>query len=93
MTKSTKQWYASWFDSPYYHILYKDRDYSEAQGFMDNLTNYLNIPEGGKILDLATERKIITETEHDAIWEDNVIQWLCGDDEVAKQKLIDRITS
>jgi SAM-dependent methyltransferase len=53
MTKSTKQWYASWFDTPYYHILYKDRDYSEAQGFMDNLTNYLNLPEGGKILDLA----------------------------------------
>ncbi|WP_369993301.1 class I SAM-dependent methyltransferase [Winogradskyella sp.] len=53
MTKSTKQWYASWFNTPYYHILYKDRDYSEAQQFMDNLTNYLNIPEGGKILDLA----------------------------------------
>ena len=53
MTKSSKQWYASWFDTPYYHILYKDRDYSEAQEFMDNLTNYLNIPEGGKILDLA----------------------------------------
>ena len=53
MTKSTKQWYASWFDTPYYHILYKDRDYTEAQLFMDTLTNYLNIPEGGKILDLA----------------------------------------
>jgi len=53
MSKSTKQWYASWFDTPYYHILYKDRDYAEAQGFMDNLTNYLNIPEHGKILDLA----------------------------------------
>ena len=53
MTKSTKQWYASWFDTPYYHILYKDRDYSEARGFMDNLTDYLNIPECGKILDLA----------------------------------------
>ncbi|WP_422104124.1 SAM-dependent methyltransferase [Winogradskyella sp.] len=53
MAKSTKQWYASWFDTPYYHILYKDRDYSEAQGFMDNLTSYLNLPEGGKILDLA----------------------------------------
>ncbi|MCT4630127.1 class I SAM-dependent methyltransferase [Winogradskyella sp.] len=53
MTKSTKQWYASWFDTPYYHILYKDRDYSEAQHFMDNLTQYLNIPEGGNILDLA----------------------------------------
>ncbi len=53
MNKLTKQWYASWFNTPYYHILYKDRDYSEAQLFMDNLTNYLNIPTGGKILDLA----------------------------------------
>ena len=46
-------WYASWFDSPYYHILYKDRDYEEAQLFMDNITNYLNLPEDAKILDLA----------------------------------------
>ena len=53
MNKSTEQWYASWFDTPFYHILYKDRDYEEAQVFMDNLTNYLNIPEKGKILDLA----------------------------------------
>lgn len=53
MTISTKQWYDSWFDSPYYHILYKDRDYAEAQRFMDNLTKYLNIPKSGKILDLA----------------------------------------
>ncbi|MDO1500446.1 class I SAM-dependent methyltransferase [Winogradskyella maritima] len=52
MTK-TKQWYASWFDTPFYHILYKDRDYAEAQLFMDNLTNYLNLPDNGTILDLA----------------------------------------
>jgi len=53
MTKDTQHWYASWFDSPFYHILYKDRDHTEAQIFMDNLTEYLNIPEGGAILDLA----------------------------------------
>ena len=53
MTKHTTQWFASWFDTPYYHQLYKDRDHTEAQAFMDNLTNYLNLPEGGKILDLA----------------------------------------
>ena len=47
----------------------------------------------GKILDLAIERNIITEDERDAIWEDNVIQWLCGDDEAAKQRLINRILS
>ena len=51
--KSTENWFASWFDTPYYHILYKDRDEAEAQHFMDNLTHYLNLPEDAKILDLA----------------------------------------
>ena len=51
--KTTDQWYASWFDTPYYHILYKDRDYTEAQLFMDNITQYLNLPDNAKILDLA----------------------------------------
>lgn len=53
MHKENKTWFASWFDSPYYHILYKDRDYEEAQLFVDNITNYLNLPEDSKILDLA----------------------------------------
>ena len=53
MIKDKSTWYASWFDTPFYHILYKDRDHEEAETFMHNLTNYLNIPEGGKILDLA----------------------------------------
>ncbi|WP_026708732.1 class I SAM-dependent methyltransferase [Flavobacterium frigidarium] len=46
-------WFSSWFDTPYYHILYKDRNYREAQVFMDNLTHYLNLPEQAKVLDLA----------------------------------------
>lgn len=49
----TQNWFASWFDTPYYHILYKDRNYREAQIFMDNLTHYLNLPEHAKVLDLA----------------------------------------
>lgn len=48
-----EKWYASWFDSPYYHILYKDRDYEEAELFVDNITQYLNLPEDAKVLDLA----------------------------------------
>lgn len=51
--KKEEKWFASWFDTKYYHILYKDRDYNEAQVFMDNLTHYLNLPEESKILDLA----------------------------------------
>lgn len=49
----TNNWFASWFDSPYYHILYKERDEKEAQLFMDNIVHYLNLPEDSKILDLA----------------------------------------
>lgn len=53
---TSNSWFASWFDTKYYHILYKDRDYKEAQVFMDNLTHYLNLPEKAKILDLACGR-------------------------------------
>ena len=53
MTKDSAQWFSSWFDTTFYHILYKDRDDAEAHAFMDTLTQYLNIPEGGTILDLA----------------------------------------
>lgn len=56
MQKETNSWFASWFDTPYYHILYKDRDYEEAQLFMDNITQYLNLPDDAKILDLACGR-------------------------------------
>ncbi|SNR55545.1 bifunctional 2-polyprenyl-6-hydroxyphenol methylase/3-demethylubiquinol 3-O-methyltransferase UbiG [Flavobacterium sp. ov086] len=51
--RNTQNWFTSWFDTPYYHILYKDRNYREAQIFMDNLTHYLNLPEKAKVLDLA----------------------------------------
>ena len=42
-----------WFDSDYYHILYKHRDYSEARNFIDNIIEYLDLKKGSKILDLA----------------------------------------
>lgn len=48
-----ENWFTSWFDTDFYHILYKDRDHDEAEVFMSHLTSYLNIPEDGKILDLA----------------------------------------
>jgi len=51
--KNSESWFSTWFDSPYYHILYKNRNEEEAQVFMDNITHYLNMPENGTILDLA----------------------------------------
>jgi len=56
MQETKKNWYADWFNTPFYPILYKDRDYSEAQLFIDNITQYLNLPEQAKVLDLACGR-------------------------------------
>ena len=46
-------WFETWFDTPYYHILYKDRDFEEAESFITLLINYLNIQKNSKIIDLA----------------------------------------
>lgn len=53
MNISTEEWFESWFDSPYYHILYKNRDYKEAQRFVLNLVTHLQLPLATKCLDLA----------------------------------------
>ncbi len=53
ISKNSENWFSTWFDTHYYHILYKNRNDKEAQGFMDNITEYLNMPENGTILDLA----------------------------------------
>jgi aminocarboxymuconate-semialdehyde decarboxylase len=45
----------------------------------------------GKILDLAIERDIIDQQEYDAIWEENVLRWLFGDNEEAKATLVAKI--
>lgn len=46
-------WFKNWFDSPYYHLLYKNRNEKEAKSFIDNLIDYLQIPNKSKILDIA----------------------------------------
>jgi SAM-dependent methyltransferase len=46
-------WFESWFDSPYYHILYQHRDDTEAKFFLDNLIKELDLPLTASILDLA----------------------------------------
>lgn len=61
--KEKKEWFASWFDSPYYHILYHNHNEQSAKDFIDNLFKKLTpqYPEHSelqpassyKILDLA----------------------------------------
>ena len=53
LEKSPKEWFAHWFDSPYYHILYKNRDYAEAELFIHKLIEFLDFKKEDKLLDLA----------------------------------------
>ncbi|UOE37258.1 class I SAM-dependent methyltransferase [Chryseobacterium oryzae] len=47
------EWFESWFDTPYYHILYSNRDYTEAENFITALTSELQLAKSSKIIDLA----------------------------------------
>lgn len=47
------EWFKDWFDTTYYHILYKNRDYNEAERFIRNLLQHLDLPKDSKVLDLA----------------------------------------
>lgn len=46
-------WYRSWFDTDYYHKLYKNRDENEANSFIDNLIYKLELNLNSEILDLG----------------------------------------
>lgn len=48
-----KEWFAEWFDTPHYHILYQNRGEEEARGFIKALLSKLNLPLGASLLDLA----------------------------------------
>ena len=52
MPELQKEWFDTWFDTPYYHILYSNRNESEAEVFLTNLMNRLSVPQGATILDL-----------------------------------------
>lgn len=48
-----KQWFKSWFNSKYYHILYKERDDAEARYFLDKLLAHLQPAASDRVLDIA----------------------------------------
>jgi SAM-dependent methyltransferase len=47
------EWFACWFDTPYYHLLYRNRDHSEAEQFIDKLVGLLQPAKDSRFLDLA----------------------------------------
>jgi SAM-dependent methyltransferase len=51
--KVEEEWFASWFNSPYYHTLYAHRDENEAAGLIDRLVDRLRPRDGEAALDLG----------------------------------------
>jgi SAM-dependent methyltransferase len=65
---SKKDWFVDWFDTSYYHLLYQNRDEQEAERFIKNLMNFLDLPVESKLLDLACGKgrhaKFLSEFDH-----------------------------
>lgn len=51
-----KEWFESWFDSPYYHVLYKGRNDAEAALLIDNLIPVMDLKQGDSVWDLCCGR-------------------------------------
>lgn len=49
----TEEWFETWFDTKYYHILYRNRDENEACQFIGALLRFLEPPEKAHFLDVA----------------------------------------
>jgi len=48
-----EEWFKNWFDTAYYHELYKNRDNNEASLFIDKLVNKLNPTSNSNMLDIG----------------------------------------
>lgn len=53
MQEIKNEWFATWFNTPYYHLLYNNRNYKEAENFITNLMQDLALPKTIKAMDLA----------------------------------------
>lgn len=52
MSELQNEWFNTWFDTPYYHILYSNRDETEAEVFLSCLIQTMSVSQGSSILDL-----------------------------------------
>jgi SAM-dependent methyltransferase len=50
------KWFQTWFNSPYYHLLYNKRNNQEAEYFINNLFSNLKAQNKATILDIACGR-------------------------------------
>ena len=65
----TDNWFEDWFNSDYYHLLYKHRDELEAEGFIRKLIAHLQPPAGARMVDVACGKgrhsKVLSELGFD----------------------------
>ncbi len=48
-----ENWFKDWFNTEYYHLLYKKRDHAEAEKFINHLIEKLQPETGSSMLDVA----------------------------------------
>jgi SAM-dependent methyltransferase len=53
MLLTGKAWYKDWFNSPFYHKLYFERDEKEASDFIHRLIDHLKPVPGSRMIDVA----------------------------------------
>jgi SAM-dependent methyltransferase len=53
---AAQEWFKEWFNSPFYHKLYFERDEGEARQFLQRVLDYLQTAPGSRILDVACGR-------------------------------------
>jgi len=56
MSSEKSEWFTTWFNSPFYHQLYKNRDDNEAHEFLNVLIKCLSLEPGARVLDLGCGR-------------------------------------
>ena len=59
------KWFSTWFDSPYYHVLYDQRDENEASAFIKAIEQKLKTPKGAHVLDAACGQGRHAKTLHE----------------------------
>jgi SAM-dependent methyltransferase len=51
--KVSGEWYSTWFDSPFYHILYQHRNHEEAEEAVKHLLDFAGVTKGSVVMDLC----------------------------------------
>lgn len=68
---SHKEWFDSWFGSPYYEMLYAKRNEAEAHAFLQKLIDRLKPKKGSRMLDVACGKgrysKVLAEMNFDVV--------------------------